>query len=191
MEKMKRTDNGSGPRSPRRECWVYGRSPSRGMTATFAVMMTFSLLATMPAQLSAQTYPSKPIRPIIPFPPGGGSDILGRIIGQKYSEQLGQPFVPESRAGAAGRPDNQGGRDRKRRCRVLVRAFHGRGHPARDRQSPERGMEKITAMPDTREKMAAAGVEPVRSSQEQLGEFLKTEIARWGKVVKEANLSVD
>src|SRR3989339_1660892 len=142
MEKMKRTDNGSGPRSPRRECWVYGRSPSRGMTATFAVMMTFSLLATMPAQLSAQTYPSKPIRLIIPFPPGGGSDILGRIIGQKYSEQLGQPFVPESRADAAGRPDNQGGRDRKRRCRVLVRAFHGSGHPARDRQSPERGMEK-------------------------------------------------
>ncbi|TRZ74489.1 MAG: tripartite tricarboxylate transporter substrate binding protein, partial [Deltaproteobacteria bacterium] len=40
-------------------------------------------------------------------------------------------------------------------------------------------------------KMIAAGVEPVWTSQEQLGEFLKTEIVRWGKVVKEANLSVD
>jgi tripartite-type tricarboxylate transporter receptor subunit TctC len=50
---------------------------------------------------------------------------------------------------------------------------------------------KIATMPDTKEKMAAAGVEPVWSSQEQLGEFLKVEIARWGKVVREANISVD
>lgn len=50
---------------------------------------------------------------------------------------------------------------------------------------------KIAFLPDTREKMSGAGVEPVWSSQEQLGVFLKEEIGRWGKVVKEANLSVD
>ncbi len=50
----------------------------------------------------AQAYPSKPIRFILPFPPGGGTDILGRILGQKLSEQVGQPVVPENRGGAGG-----------------------------------------------------------------------------------------
>src|SRR5258706_5521021 len=47
-------------------------------------------------------YPSKAIRFIAPFPPGGSSDVLGRILGQKVSELVGQPVVVENRAGASG-----------------------------------------------------------------------------------------
>ena len=54
----------------------------------------------MPAY--AQTYPVKPLRFILPFPAGGPTDILGRIIGQKLAAQLGQPVVPENRPGAGG-----------------------------------------------------------------------------------------
>jgi len=50
----------------------------------------------------AQTYPVKPLRFILPFPAGGPTDILGRIIGQKLAVQLGQPVVPENRPGAGG-----------------------------------------------------------------------------------------
>ena len=49
-----------------------------------------------------QAYPTRPVRWIVPFPAGGPSDILARIIGQSLSEQLGQPFVIENRAGAGG-----------------------------------------------------------------------------------------
>jgi len=51
---------------------------------------------------SAQTYPSRPVRVIIPFPPGGTLDTLGRAVAQKLQEQLGQPFVIENRAGGNG-----------------------------------------------------------------------------------------
>jgi len=50
----------------------------------------------------AQTYPTKPIRYIVPFPPGGSSDLIARAIAPKMSERLGQPIVVENRPGAGG-----------------------------------------------------------------------------------------
>ncbi len=49
---------------------------------------------------NAQTWPAKPIKLVIPYPPGGGNDSLGRLIGQKLGESLGQPVVIDNRGGA-------------------------------------------------------------------------------------------
>jgi tripartite-type tricarboxylate transporter receptor subunit TctC len=51
---------------------------------------------------SAQAWPSKPIRLMVPFPPGGSTDIVSRIVAQKLSERLGQPIVIENRGGGGG-----------------------------------------------------------------------------------------
>lgn len=50
----------------------------------------------------AQSYPSRPIRFIVPFPPGGGNDIVGRIVAQRLSDALGVPVIVDNRGGAGG-----------------------------------------------------------------------------------------
>jgi len=60
------------------------------------------LALAVPACALAQAYPTKPVRVVIPWPPGGSNDIVGRVVCQKLSEQLGQQFVIENRGGASG-----------------------------------------------------------------------------------------
>ncbi|MDP2242271.1 MAG: tripartite tricarboxylate transporter substrate binding protein [Burkholderiales bacterium] len=67
-----------------------------------AIISILILLGAMVGPLGAQSYPSKQIRLILPFPPGGPTDILGRAIGQKLSEQIGHPVVIDNRPGAGG-----------------------------------------------------------------------------------------
>ena len=59
-------------------------------------------LSAVPATVMAQPWPDKSVRIIVPFPPGGGTDIIGRQLGQKLTENLGQPFVVDNRPGAGG-----------------------------------------------------------------------------------------
>ncbi|MDP2238762.1 MAG: tripartite tricarboxylate transporter substrate binding protein [Burkholderiales bacterium] len=65
------------------------------------VVVALSACLWAPAVL-AQAYPSKTIRMILPFPPGGPTDIVGRLVAQKLSEQIGQSVVADSRPGASG-----------------------------------------------------------------------------------------
>jgi tripartite-type tricarboxylate transporter receptor subunit TctC len=65
-----------------------------------ASLLSIVCLVAMPAQ--AQTYPAKAVRLIIPFSPGGATDLLGRLVAQSLSDRLGQPVVPENRTGGGG-----------------------------------------------------------------------------------------
>jgi tripartite-type tricarboxylate transporter receptor subunit TctC len=60
------------------------------------------LLLALTTTVAAQDYPTKPVRLIIPFPPGGSNDVVGRVIATKLGEQLGKQVVVDNRAGAGG-----------------------------------------------------------------------------------------
>jgi tripartite-type tricarboxylate transporter receptor subunit TctC len=84
-----------------------GRSSWRGITMRFPHRRDFMRLAASTAALSAvppiaraDAYPSRPVRLIVGFPPGGANDVNARLIGQWLSERLGQAFVIENRPGA-------------------------------------------------------------------------------------------
>src|SRR5882757_583569 len=61
-----------------------------------------SALAILPRVANAQSYPARPVRIIVGYPPGAGHDVVARLVGQWLSERLGQAFVIENRPGAAG-----------------------------------------------------------------------------------------
>ncbi|HEX9432473.1 MAG TPA: tripartite tricarboxylate transporter substrate-binding protein, partial [Burkholderiales bacterium] len=60
------------------------------------------LLLLMPFAALAQSWPTQPVRVMVGFPPGGTTDIIGRLVANELSEQLGKPFVVENRGGASG-----------------------------------------------------------------------------------------
>src|SRR6185436_9905203 len=71
-------------------------------TAIALLLLVVCALLDASHGASAQGFPAKPVRLIIPFPPGGGSDVVGRIIALKLSDRLGQQVVVENRGGAGG-----------------------------------------------------------------------------------------
>ena len=76
------------------------RSAGRRLALGSAVAL--AVMAMLPSLAYAQSFPTKPIRIVVPFPPGGSTDLLARRIGEKLAAAWGQPVVVDNRAGAGG-----------------------------------------------------------------------------------------
>lgn len=72
------------------------------LAASTALSLALPLAFTATAHAQATAYPNKPVRMIVPFPPGGGTDILARLVAQKLTEAKHWTVVPDNRAGAGG-----------------------------------------------------------------------------------------
>jgi len=71
-------------------------------SSSASVIVAIVLLVCTHGDVLAQAYPVKPVRVIFPFPPGGPTDLLGRAVAQKLSDQTGQQFIADTRPGAGG-----------------------------------------------------------------------------------------
>src|ERR1051326_1611583 len=68
----------------------------------FSITLVASVVTALSVDAAAQSYPTKPVRIIVPFSPGGASDALPRLLGAKLSELWGQQIIIDNRPGAAG-----------------------------------------------------------------------------------------
>ena len=68
----------------------------------WSLAIAIGMTTGMPSEVAAQTFPSKALRIIVPFPPGGAADVLCRVLAENMSKGLGQPFIIENRPGAQG-----------------------------------------------------------------------------------------
>ena len=71
-------------------------------SSLFTLVVIGAIVALMTPAQAAEKYPTRPIRMIVPYPPGGGSDLTGRAIAQKLNDSLGQTIVVDNRPGATG-----------------------------------------------------------------------------------------
>ena len=218
----------------------------RARSKTFAVSLITAIgvgIGCVPALHAQEKYPSRPIRFLIPFPPGGAADIIGRTIGEKISARLGQPVVMDNRPGAGGavatailaksEPDGytilvglpgpiaisprllklpyKPDRDLLPITRVsetldvmVVPTASGIGlsnwngifapaptpAPVVDRLFAE--INRVLTAPDLKEKQNTLGIDPVGSaSPQEFSQFVRSETAKWGKIVHDANIKLD
>jgi tripartite-type tricarboxylate transporter receptor subunit TctC len=84
-----------------RPWWSAKFVPGDSMRILARLLTVLSVLL-LPAWAAAQDFPDRPIRLIVPFPPGGPNDVIARVIGQRMSELLKQPVIVDNRGGAGG-----------------------------------------------------------------------------------------
>jgi tripartite-type tricarboxylate transporter receptor subunit TctC len=65
------------------------------------IAIGISLVCSLPAAWAQEKYPSRAVRVIVPLAPGGGTDLVARMLAKEFSERTGQPFVVDNRPGAS------------------------------------------------------------------------------------------
>ena len=82
---------------------LFASSFVSGRSAAVVACMATVMATALPSSVHAQgSYPDKPVRFVVPYPPGGGTDVIARIVQQKFAAALGQPVVIENKGGAGG-----------------------------------------------------------------------------------------
>ena len=138
------------------------------MNARLALACSILIVAALaPAGTPAQGYPARPVRVIVPFPPGGAADIVARAITQGMSRGWGTQVLVDNRAGAGG----------------LI------GAELVSKLNADIGKSLFSA--EVKQRLAVDAAEPAGGTPAELAVYLKTDYERWGKVVKASGIRAE
>jgi len=152
-----------------------------------------ALLAAFSCLAAAQGFPSKPIRILVPFPPGGGTDVAARALAEHLQRDLGQPVLVDNRSGgnsviateAAARAEPDG------HTLLLTTDFHsinaafGLRLPY-DSLADFAFVSRVSALKGTEvpARLAGAGVDAAPSTPEELEQWVREDIARYRRIIE-------
>ena len=189
------------PINPARERWATHRAACRRALASM-LLAAIALLA--PALASAQAYPSRPVKLVVPFPPGGSLDITGRLIAQRLTEMWGQSVIVENKPGAGGNIGADFVAKSTPELPTMAEAglpgfdistwyglFAPSGTPATVVAKSNADVTKILTTPDVRAKLMADGAEPAPNTPEQFAQMIARELTKYARIVKISGAKVD
>lgn len=134
----------------------------------FAAGVAGAAVLAMPRAFAQGSWPEKPIKLVVPFPPGGGADFLGRLLAERLGEGLRQSIVVDNKPGAA----TTIGADA-----VIVERLSGE-------------LKRMLAEPEMAEKMIQNGLTPAFSSPDAFRAEITADIARFAKLVKDVGITM-
>ena len=156
-----------------------------GAAGILRSLLVFLFILVSQSSSAEIGYPSKPIRFIAPFPPGGATDTLCRVLAQKLSDNLLQPVAVDNRPGASG--NIEAGVPRysatlwwavalpKGAEAVLVQKLNGE-------------LKRIIALPDVRERYASLGMNPAQSTPREVTQLIRADTLKFGPILKAAGV---
>ncbi len=136
-------------------------------------------------------YPSKPLRIIVPFAPGGGTDLTARLVGQRLAERLAQPVVIDNRPGAGTMLGTELTQKAVADGYTLMIASASHAINPTLYRKVNQEITGALEFPSIREKLLALGAEPWPTSPATAQTFIATEVARWGTLIKAARISAE
>ena len=141
---------------------IIGLRVSMLRIATFALFVALSAFEADPVAAAApERYPERPVRLVLPFAPGGPSDLVARLFGEKLGAALDQQIVADNRGGAAG-----------------IIALHGE-------------LARIATLEDVKTLLGRQGADVFGSTPAEFAALIQTDSAKWGKVISAAHVKVE
>ena len=161
-------------------------APRRGRLRSALALAALALL--LPTA-QADTWPSRPLKLIVPFPPGGAADAVGRIYAEKLSEALKQPIVIDSKPGAGSAIGGDIAAKAAPDGYTLSLAPAGQlTVPAADLAAE---LAVIARQPDLRKRLADLGLDTLNSTPAQFAALIRSDHAKWGEVIQRAGIRSD